>query len=145
MQSIVHHPFSYPVSLGPVHFDLTGFGIAMLMSFWIGQVVCEAELKRRGQEAGANAMPDVTIGAVVGGLLGAKIYYVILMGGSILSRSGFVFWGGLAGGIAVTALVIKWKQLPFTRFSDVGGVGLAASYAVGRTGCWAVGDDYGRP
>jgi phosphatidylglycerol:prolipoprotein diacylglycerol transferase len=23
--------------------------------------------------------------------------------------------------------------------------GLAAAYAIGRTGCWAVGDDYGRP
>jgi phosphatidylglycerol:prolipoprotein diacylglycerol transferase len=37
------------------------------------------------------------------------------------------------------------KKLPFTRISDLSAPGLAASYAVGRTGCWAVGDDYGRP
>ena len=28
---------------------------------------------------------------------------------------------------------------------DVGGICIAAAYAVGRTGCWAVGDDYGKP
>ena len=31
------------------------------------------------------------------------------------------------------------------RFFDVGGPCVAAAYAVGRTGCWAVGDDYGKP
>jgi phosphatidylglycerol:prolipoprotein diacylglycerol transferase len=33
----------------------------------------------------------------------------------------------------------------FTRISDVAGIAIAAGYSVGRTGCWAVGDDYGRP
>jgi phosphatidylglycerol:prolipoprotein diacylglycerol transferase len=27
----------------------------------------------------------------------------------------------------------------------VAGIAIAAGYSVGRTGCWAVGDDYGRP
>jgi len=31
------------------------------------------------------------------------------------------------------------------RAADPTGLGMAAGYAVGRTGCWAVGDDYGRP
>ena len=92
-------------------------------------------------------MPDVTIGAVVGGLLGAKIYYAVLMGNifDLFHRAGFVFWGGLIGGIVVTYGVIRWKKIPFSRISDVAGIGIAAAYAVGRTGCWAVGDDYGRP
>jgi phosphatidylglycerol:prolipoprotein diacylglycerol transferase len=42
-------------------------------------------------------------------------------------------------------LVIRRKKLSFTRISDVGGIAIAAAYSVGRTGCWAVGDDYGRP
>jgi phosphatidylglycerol:prolipoprotein diacylglycerol transferase len=29
--------------------------------------------------------------------------------------------------------------------ADVAGLCLAAGYSVGRAGCWAVGDDYGRP
>ena len=65
--------------------------------------------------------------------------------GSLASRAGFVFWGGLIGGIVATAIVMRWKKLSFLRISDVAGITLAAGYAVGRTGCWAVGDDYGRP
>ncbi|GLC28215.1 hypothetical protein rosag_47280 [Roseisolibacter agri] len=41
--------------------------------------------------------------------------------------------------------MLRRKRLPFTRFSDVAGIAIAAGYAVGRTGCWAIGDDYGRP
>jgi phosphatidylglycerol:prolipoprotein diacylglycerol transferase len=41
--------------------------------------------------------------------------------------------------------VINRKKLSFARFADVGGICIAAGYSVGRTGCWAVGDDYGRP
>lgn len=144
MTNIIHHPLKYHIA-GP--FEITGFGIAMLLAFWIAQLVCQSELTRRRQETAANAMPDLTIGAVVGGLVGAKLYYAILMREplALLSRAGFVFWGGLAGGILATFLVIRWKKLPFTRISDVAGIGIAAAYAVGRTGCWAVGDDYGRP
>jgi phosphatidylglycerol:prolipoprotein diacylglycerol transferase len=128
-------------------FDLTGFGLAMLLAFVIAQMVATSELLRRGQQAGADAMPDITVGAVVGGLAGAKIYYAILMGSvaSLFDRAGFVFWGGLIGGIVATSLVIRWKKLPFSRIADANAIGLAAAYAVGRSGCWAVGDDYGRP
>ena len=144
MNPIIHHKAAWLIS-ERFHVELTGFGIAMLLAFLVAQQVCQAELTRRRQLAGANAMPDVTIGAVVGGLLGAKIYYTILTGQNFFDRAGFVFWGGLIGGIVVTFAVIKAKKVPFTRISDVAGIGIAAAYAVGRTGCWAVGDDYGRP
>ena len=141
MHGIVQHPFVY--SLGPL--EVTGFGIAMLASFVIAQLVMTYELGRRGQSLEATAMADITVAAVLGGLLGAKIYYVVLMHDSFFHRGGFVFWGGLIGGLASTFGVIAWKKLPFLRIADVGGIGIAAAYAVGRTGCWAVGDDYGRP
>jgi phosphatidylglycerol:prolipoprotein diacylglycerol transferase len=141
MHAVVAHAFVY--RLGP--FEVTGFGIAMLLTFIIAQIVMTPELARRGHQAAANAMSDLTVAAVIGGLIGAKIYYVILTGDSVFHRGGFVFWGGLAGGILTTALVIKWKKLSFWSIADVGAIGLAAAYAVGRTGCWAVGDDYGRP
>jgi phosphatidylglycerol:prolipoprotein diacylglycerol transferase len=144
MHSIIHHKAAWML-WEQYNLELTGFGIAMLLAFLIAQTVCQSELTRRGQTVAAQAMPDVTIGAVLGGLLGAKIYYTILTGESFFHRSGFVFWGGLIGGILVTFAVIKRKKIPFTRISDVAGIGIAAAYAVGRTGCWAVGDDYGRP
>jgi len=84
---------------------------------------------------------------VIGFLIGAKLYYAVLVGdwSAILSRGGFVFWGGLAGGVAGGMLMARWRGMPIMRISDVAAPGIAAGYAVGRTGCWAVGDDYGRP
>jgi len=137
----VVYPLSYDV--GPL--QLTGFGFAVLMAFVVAQIISQRELARRGHDP--EPIGDLIFAAVIGGLLGGKIYYAILMKdmSAILSRAGFVFWGGLIGGIVVTYLVIRYKKLSFTRISDVGGIAIAAAYSVGRTGCWAVGDDYGRP
>lgn len=139
--SVVQHPLSY--SFGPLQF--TGFGLAMLLCFVIGQIISQRELERRGHDP--SPMADLVLAAVIGGLLGAKLYYAILTQdmSALTSRAGFVFWGGLIGGIIATALVMWKKRLSFARISDVSAIALAAAYSIGRTGCWAVGDDYGRP
>jgi phosphatidylglycerol:prolipoprotein diacylglycerol transferase len=138
---IVHHPFS--VSLGPL--ALTGFGLAVLLAFVVAQLVSQRELARRGHDP--EPVADMVFAAVIGGLLGAKLYYVIILRNwdALFTRGGFVFWGGLIGGILAVMLVIWKKKIPMMRIFDVGGPAVAAAYAVGRTGCWAVGDDYGRP
>ena len=85
--------------------------------------------------------------ALLGTMLGAKLYYVAVVTHDIRdlwSRGGFVFWGGFIGSVVLCFLTIKYKKLSFVRFADVAGIAIAAGYAVGRTGCWAVGDDYGK-
>lgn len=138
---IIHHPTA--LNVGPIQF--TGFGIAILLCFVIGQVVAQKELARRGFDP--DPVGDMVFAAVVGGLIGAKLYYVVVLGhwDAILERGGFVYWGGLVGGILAVVLVVWRKRFGVLRMFDVGGISIAAAYAVGRTGCWAIGDDYGRP
>ncbi len=137
---IVHHPFQY--------FGLTGFGLAVLMAFLIGQIISERELARRGHDKEAAAVSDVLFAALLGTMIGAKLYYVTIISHNISdlwSRGGFVFWGGFIGSVALCSLTLRYKKLSFVRFADVAGIAIAAGYSIGRTGCWAVGDDYGRP
>ena len=138
---ITHHPLAY--NIGPLSF--TGFGLAVLLAFVIAQIISQHELARRGHDPAP--VGDLVFAAVIGGLAGAKIYYVFLMGDitTLWSRGGFVFWGGLIGGTLAVLYVIRLKKLSIMRIADVAAIGIAAAYSVGRTGCWAVGDDYGRP
>jgi phosphatidylglycerol:prolipoprotein diacylglycerol transferase len=143
---IVHHPFVIPLPFWP--HELTGFGLAVLLAFVIGQIVSQAELTRRGYQKEADAIPDLIAASVIGTLIGGKIYYAALVAKSwdaLFDRAGLVFWGGFMGAVAACFLVITIRKLNFARFADVAGVAIAAGYSVGRTGCWAVGDDYGRP
>lgn len=137
---IVHHPFEF--ALGPVM--LTGFGLSMMAAFGMAHWVSQKVLEQRGDDP--MVMNDVTFAALVGTIIGAKVYYAALQGSvsALWGRGGFVFWGGFIGAVALCAAVIRWKRLEFLRIADGAAVGIAAGYAIGRTGCWAVGDDYGR-
>jgi phosphatidylglycerol:prolipoprotein diacylglycerol transferase len=138
---IVHHPFAY--AFGPLQF--TGFGIAILMCFVVAQPAAQRELVRRGHDP--SPIPDMIFAALVGGLLGAKLYYVAILGhwDSFFDRGGFVYWGGFIGGALAVIGTVLHKRAGVLKMADVSAPALAAAYAVGRTGCWAVGDDYGRP
>ena len=137
---IVHHPFNF--ALGPL--NLTGFGLAMMAAFGMAHWVSQEVLEQRGDDP--LVMNDVTLAALIGTIVGAKVYYAALQGSvsALWGRGGFVFWGGFIGAVALCAVVIRWRRQRFLRIADGAAVGIAAGYAIGRTGCWAVGDDYGR-
>ena len=143
---IVHDPFVF--TLGPL--KLTGFGIAMMAAFGVAHTVAQTVLRQRGDDD--EIMNDVTFAALVGTIVGGKVYFAINESfsgrpffASLFDRAGFVYWGGFLGSVLLSWLVIRWRRQPFLRVADGAAVGIAAGYAIGRTGCWAVGDDYGRP
>jgi len=142
---IVHHAFVF--ALGPL--KLTGFGIAMMAAFAVAHFVAQTVLRQRGDDD--EIMNDVTFAALVGTIVGGKVYFAInetfagrAFTDALFSRAGFVYWGGFIGSVVLSWLVIRWRKQSFLRVADGAAVGIAAGYAIGRTGCWAVGDDYGR-
>ena len=137
---IIHTPFKF--SIGPL--QLTGFGFAMMAAFGVAHWISQEVLRQRGDDP--EVMHDVTFAALVGTIIGGKVYYAILQHSvqALWGRAGFVFWGGFIGSVVLCAAVVRWRRLPFLRVADGTAVGIAAGYAIGRTGCWAVGDDYGR-
>ena len=144
---IIVQPFNIPIRIGDFSYDIAGFGIAVLFAFLIAQIICERELARRGYDHETKYVGDVVLAAVAGTMIGGKLYYVGIITHNwrdLFSRAGFVFWGGFIGAVIACWATIRWRKLPFARYADVAGIAIAAGYSVGRTGCWAVGDDYGK-
>jgi len=142
----MHDPLTiYPfiIHLGPL--EVTGYGIMMMVGFLMGGWLIAQELRRRGLREDYAA--DITVAAVIGGVIGAKLWFVAISGdpGALLSRGGLVWYGGLVGG-AVAVAINGWRhRVPFRWTAHLVAPALAAAYALGRVGCFLVNDDYGRP
>lgn len=130
---------------------ITSFGVFMFLAFLVGGHLLRAEMGRVGLER--DKAWDILFMAVVGGILGAKIYYVFLNWpllvadpmGMIFSRGGMVWYGGFIGAAILILWEVRRSSLPLQTMMDVTAAPLSLSYAVGRIGCFLVGDDYGRP
>jgi phosphatidylglycerol:prolipoprotein diacylglycerol transferase len=133
----------YPLvfHLGPL--SVTGFGIMMMLAFIFAGWAMQLELRRRGLDEEFAA--DVVIGGVVGGLVGAKLWYVALTGEALFSRGGFVWYGGFIGGVLGVVLNSWRRRVPIAFTAELVAPALALGYAIGRVGCFLVGDDYGVP
>ena len=129
---------------------ITSFGASMFLSFVAGGFVIRAGLEREGLEP--DRAWDLIFTAVVAGIVGAKLYYVFLNFDQLLadprflvSRGGLVWYGGFL--LATPAVVwhIRRLGLPTAKMADIIAPALALGYAIGRFGCFLVGDDYGTP
>jgi phosphatidylglycerol:prolipoprotein diacylglycerol transferase len=141
------HPILFRIG----SFTVTSFGVMMALSFLTAGFVLSRELRRKGEDP--DLAWDLVMYAAVGGVLGAKIYYMILFWqhtvadpvGAILSRSGLVWYGGFLGAAALIYWRLRRGKISVPRVADAIAPALALAYGVGRIGCFLVGDDYGRP
>ena len=130
---------------------ITSFGVFMLFAFLTGGYVLRAEMRRMGEDP--DRAWDLVFMAVVGGIVGAKLYYLLLNYrelaadplGMLLSRGGLVWYGGFVLATALVVWEIRRQKLPLAATADAIAPALALAYAVGRIGCFLVGDDWGRP
>jgi phosphatidylglycerol:prolipoprotein diacylglycerol transferase len=130
---------------------VTSFGVMMFLAFVTAGIILRKELDRMGYP-GDKAW-DFVFMAVIGGIVGAKLYYVLLNydrlsaeGLSfVFSRGGMVWYGGFLGAAALVAWEARRSPIPVAKVADASGPAIALAYAVGRIGCFLVGDDYGRP
>lgn len=130
---------------------ITSFGVMLFLAFLTAGLLHSREMKRVGLDP--ERAWDLLFAAVIGGIVGAKLYYVIehlpRLGEDplelLLSRGGLVWYGGLLGGVGLTVLQARRLRLPIPRLGDTIAAPVALAYAVGRVGCFLVGDDYGVP
>lgn len=135
--------YPFIINLGPL--EVTGYGIMLMVGFLVGGWLAGRQLRELGLRE--DYAGDMVVAAVIGGVIGAKLWYVVLTQdlGALFSRGGMVWYGGFIGG-ALAVILNSWRlRVPVRWTAQIGAAPLAAAYALGRVGCFLVGDDYGRP
>jgi phosphatidylglycerol:prolipoprotein diacylglycerol transferase len=149
----------YPVLFEVFGFPVSSFGVMVALGFVVGGFLASDSFERAGLDR--EAAWDVLTWCVVGGLLGAKLWYVgefmarnaelpffetlFSFGGPLLSRGGLTWYGGLVGGLALGVFGAHRAGVPIKLGLDSAAPTLAIGQAIGRIGCFLVGDDYGVP
>jgi phosphatidylglycerol:prolipoprotein diacylglycerol transferase len=141
----------YPVLFRVGDFTVTSYGVMLVLAFVGAGFVVASEFRRRGWDA--SAAQDVVLAAMVGGIVGSKLYWALANGdqltadplGTLFSRGGFTYYGGLIGGVLAVVILLKWRKYPLGEAVNACAPAVPVGYMLGRVGCFLVGDDYGRP
>src|SRR5438552_2703887 len=101
----------YPFNFHFGALNVTGYGIMMMAAFLMGGWLMDRDLRDRGLQREYAA--DMTVAALIGGIIGAKLWYLTATGewsslvphsGESFSqwlghlRGGLVWYGGFLGG-----------------------------------------------
>ena len=135
---------------GGGYFDIASYGAMLALGTIFGAVVAMS-LGRRDGVAGDTVI-DVVFWAVLGGIVGAKLWYVVQYWGDFPDkwdllrsfRSGLVYYGGLIGGVVCVVGYVRHKRLGLLKILDVCAPAAALGLAFGRLGCFLNGCCYGR-
>ncbi|MDO9408681.1 prolipoprotein diacylglyceryl transferase [Patulibacter sp.] len=136
--------------------DLLGLPVKTFgLCFAIAFLAAGAVLTRRFRELRwpGDQATEALLAALVGGLVGARAYWLIDnwseaqgdLVGSLFGGSGLTWYGGALGGALAVLAWARWRDHLNARLLDAAAPALALGYAIGRVGCQVSGDgDYGR-
>jgi phosphatidylglycerol:prolipoprotein diacylglycerol transferase len=125
------------------------FGLFFALNFVAWGLLAARRLQELGKPR--DWAYEIVTAALVGGLIGARAYWLADNSGSgislsdIFGGSGLTWYGGLAGGVVAVLLWAWWRGFLSMHLVDIAGPCLALGYAIGRIGCQVSGDgDYGK-
>ena len=127
-------------------FVVSSFGLMLVVSFVGAYLQLRWGLHRLDAGDDEDAA-TLVFAAGFAGIVGAKVYYALLHGDwrLLFDRSGLVWYGGFLLAAAALIWTVRRRRLPVWRSVDAMALALALGYALGRIGCFLVGDDYGVP
>lgn len=135
--------------LGPLTISTYGVlvALAFLLAVWLARRAARG-MPRELAPMDEAALVDWAVWAVIGGLLGGRLFYVLLnwpvYAGSPLEivalwHGGLVWYGGFLGGLLATWLYLRRRGIGFLQGADQVIPFVALGHAVGRIGCFANG------
>lgn len=130
-----------------------GYGLMLVLGFLLGIALTQWRARRAGESPDVIARCGLL--AVLGGIAGARIAYVIqhhdkLVGpghGAFevfdITSGGLTYYGGLILAVLMVTVYLAAKKLPVRRYLDCFAVSIMIGLAFGRAGCLLNGCCYG--
>jgi phosphatidylglycerol:prolipoprotein diacylglycerol transferase len=145
----------YPTLIRIGAVEIRYYGLMYVIAIVVGIILLRREIARKRLELTKDDAIGFAFWAVVGGILGARIYYVLFMWSAYYSQhpleifalwhGGLAIHGGILGGAAAVFLYAKLKHVKFLDLTDAVSPVLALGQAFGRFGNFMNGDAHGVP
>ncbi len=128
------------------------FWVAAFSAFLLAFLLVRSDVVRRGYDVDLGY--DLILYAYIGGWVGARLfliptgwqYFTADPVNFLLSSSGWVWYGGLIGGVVASWILARQRHIAWLELADICAPALAMGLAIGRIGCQLAGDgDYGVP
>lgn len=149
-------------NLGSFVLPLRYYGLILVTGAFLGGYVASVEARRRGQDA--ERVWDGIIWALIGGIVGARLWHVVTPPPSMQAigltteyyfsnpieilmvwKGGLGIPGAVAGGALAVWLFARRYRLPFATWADLAAPGLAMGQAIGRWGNYVNQELFGAP
>ncbi len=143
-------PGAIAVHVGPI--AIRWYGVLMATAMALGLWLAHRDAQRRGLDS--ERLLKASELALLGGLIGARLYYVAFnldyysqFPGKIFAlwEGGLAIHGGVLGGILVGGIYAWRRRLPLRHYLDVAAPSLALGQAIGRWGNFFNEEAFGRP
>jgi len=131
-----------------------GYGLMLVIGFIVGVYLAQRKARRAGENA--DAISVCCILALVGGIVGSRIAYVVqhwdtqfasadnkIAAVANLTSGGLIYYGGVVLAIVLVVCYLLAKGLSVRRYLDFLAVSMMVGLAFGRTGCLLNGCCYG--
>ncbi|NLK70249.1 MAG: prolipoprotein diacylglyceryl transferase [Clostridiales bacterium] len=114
---------------------IIAFGIVLAMLYGFSQ------MKKFGLDA--DRAIDCIFAGMIGGIIGARLYFVIIEWENYkgdfksifnIRNGGLAIYGGIIGAVLAAALVAKWRKVKLLPLLDIAGMGFLIGQGIGRWG-----------
>ncbi len=143
--------YSTAFSIGS--FEIKWYGLLIAGGFLLA--VCYSMLMCRKMNINRSRLLDTIIVGLIGGIVGARLYYVIFYPGdkfwkdplSILyiHQGGLGIYGGIIGAMVAGGLFAKFRKLNVPAVLDIGMLGFLIGQCIGRWGNFVNQEAFGGP
>jgi phosphatidylglycerol---prolipoprotein diacylglyceryl transferase len=131
-------------------FVISTFGLMMATAFLVGSWITARRMKEVGLDP--DLATTLLVYVMLGGILGSKLYFAIDVSiregrpftDLLFARDGITWYGGLILGTIVGAIGTRIHGVSVVTMMNCVAPAVAVGQAIGRVGCFLVGDDYGR-